>query len=95
VTPDGSNLMDRDAEGDLPCKEFVGLVTAYLDGALPDDLRARVDQHLATCGGCRNVMAQWRTVIDLAGRLTDADVDNTDELTRDRLMSTFRSLRRR
>jgi anti-sigma factor RsiW len=95
VTPDGTNFIDREAERDLPCNEFVGLVTAYLDGALSDDLRARVDQHLATCDGCRNVMAQWRTVIDLAGRLTEADVDNTDELTRDRLLSTFRSLRRR
>jgi hypothetical protein len=41
------------------------------------------------------VFAQWRTIIALAGRLTEADVDNTDEITRDRLISTFRGLRRR
>lgn len=30
----------------------------------------------------------------LAGQLTQADVDNTDEVTRDRLLSLFRGLRR-
>jgi anti-sigma factor RsiW len=83
------------AGSDLACKEIVELITAYLDGALPDDLRTRVDQHLATCDGCQNVLAQWRTVIALAGRLTEADVENADELIRDRLISTCRRLRRR
>ena len=55
----------------------------------------RVDDHLDGCDGCRNVLAQWRTVIALAGRLTQADVDNTDDMTRDRLISTIRGLRRR
>ena len=41
------------------------------------------------------MLAQWRTIIALAGRLTEADVDNTDEITRDRLISTIRGLRRR
>jgi len=80
---------------DLACKEFVELVTAYLDDALPDDVRAGVDEHLEVCDGCQNVLAQWRTLIDLAGQLTGADIDNTDELTRDQLISTFRGLRRR
>lgn len=86
---------DHPVDFDQECKEFVELVTAYLDDALPDDVRADVDRHLDVCEGCRNVLTQWRTVVSLAGRLTEADVQNTDELTRDRLMSTFRSLRRR
>ena len=86
---------DHPAPPDLQCREFVELVTAYLDDALPDDERARVDHHLEGCQGCRTVLAQWRSVIDLAGRLTQADVDNTDDYTRDRLLSTLRALRRR
>jgi anti-sigma factor RsiW len=86
---------DTVADADMACKEFVDLITAYLDGALPDDLRADADEHLDTCDGCQNVLAQWRTIIALAGRLTEADVDNTDEITRNRLISTFRGLRRR
>jgi predicted anti-sigma-YlaC factor YlaD len=80
---------------DLLCEEFVQVVTAYLEDALPGDMQARVDEHLAGCLGCRNLLTQWRTVIDLAGQLTDADVDSADELTRDRLLSLFRGLRRR
>jgi anti-sigma factor RsiW len=80
---------------DMACEDVVQLITAYLDGALPDDARARIDEHLDGCDGCQNVLAQWRTIIALAGRLTEADVDNTDEITRDRLISTIRGLRRR
>lgn len=80
---------------DIACQDFVGLVTDYLDGALPVDMRAQVDEHLAGCDGCQNVLAQWRTIITLAGRLTEDDVDNTDDVTRDRLISTMRGLRRR
>jgi anti-sigma factor RsiW len=79
---------------DLPCEAFVQLVTAYLENALPGDVRARVDEHLDRCPGCRSILAQWRTVIDLAGQRA-ADVECTDELTRDRLLSLFQGLRRR
>jgi predicted anti-sigma-YlaC factor YlaD len=80
---------------DLDCQDLVELFTDYLDGALPVDVRAQVEEHLAGCDGCQNVLAQWRTVIALAGRLDEADVDNTDEITRDRLISIMRGLRRR
>ena len=62
---------------------------------MPDEVRAQVDEHLDGCDGCQNVLAQWRSIIALAGRLTEDDVDNTDEITRDRLISTIRGLRRR
>ena len=83
------------SRSELSCVQFVDLVTAYLERALPDDVRARIDAHLAHCAGCRNVLEQWRTVIRLAGQLTDAEVERTDPLTRDRLLSMFRELRRR
>jgi hypothetical protein len=50
---------------------------------------------LEMCEGSQNVLAQWRRIIALASPLTEADVDNTDKLTRDRLTSTFREIRRR
>lgn len=77
------------------CQDFVELVTAYLDDALPDDVRTAVDEHLGVCPGCGTVLDQWRTVVALTGRLTGADVAATDELTRDRLLTTFRRARRR
>jgi anti-sigma factor RsiW len=90
-----SHRSEPPSHGDLQCNDVVELVTAYLDDELPEDVRAQVDEHLAGCDGCQNVLAQWRTIVALAGRLTEDDVDNTDEITRDRLISAMRGLRRR
>ena len=87
--------LDESRRPDMACEDVVQLITSYLDGALPADVNSRIDEHLGGCDGCQNVLAQWRTIIALAGRLTGADVDNTDEITRDRLISTIRGLRRR
>jgi hypothetical protein len=38
---------------------------------------------------------QWRTAIHLTGRLSAAEVEEIDTGTRDRLLSTFRLMRRR
>lgn len=80
---------------DLRCSDFVELVTDYLDDALPTDRRTQVDEHLETCPGCRTVLAQWREVVRLTGRLADADaeVDRVDADTRARLLATFRQHR--
>jgi anti-sigma factor RsiW len=80
---------------DLACRDFVELVTAYLDHALPDSTRAEIDEHLELCHGCRTVLAQWHTVIELTGRLTPAAIEHADPLTRDRLMSALHGIRRR
>jgi anti-sigma factor RsiW len=77
----------------LPCIEFVELVTEYLEGALDDDLTARVDLHLGLCASCQSVLAQWREVVRLSGRLAERDVDEIDAATRRRLMTSFRAAR--
>jgi predicted anti-sigma-YlaC factor YlaD len=79
----------------LRCIEFVGLVTAYLDGAVDQQQRRRIDNHLQGCRGCRAALDQFQTVIRLAGRLTAADVADVDPLIRDRLTATLRTPRRR
>lgn len=80
---------------DLQCIEFVGLVTAYLDGEVNEGQRRRTDEHLEGCQGCQAALGQFRTVIRLAGRLTAADVADVDPLIRDRLTATLRASRRR
>jgi anti-sigma factor RsiW len=84
-----------DGRGDLQCVEFVELITAYLDDALPDELRGQIDAHLETCEGCPIAIEQLRTVVELTGLLTESDVEDLDPLEREALMSTFRRLRRR
>ena len=58
----------------LSCQELVELVTEYLEGVLPADDRARFEQHLEPCAGCREYVAQIRTTIELAGEVTPADL---------------------
>jgi anti-sigma factor RsiW len=80
---------------DARCVELVELITEYLEGALPTDVRRAVDAHLEGCAGCRNAVAQWRTAISLVGRLTSADIEQVDTFTRERLLATFHRLRPR
>jgi len=80
---------------DQPCVDLVELLTAYLDGALSDQRRRDFEEHLEGCEGCRAALAQWRTVSDLAGRLSAQDVADLDPYVRDRLLSTLRIVRRR
>ena len=80
---------------DQRCIDFVELLTAYLDDTLPQESRRRVDEHLALCAGCTAALSQWRTVAELAGELTAADVADIDPYIRDRLVATFLEIRRR
>lgn len=80
---------------DLQCRELVDAITDYLDGEVNEGQRRVIEQHLEGCAGCRVALDQFRTVIRLAGRLTEADVARIDALVRDRLMATLRVTRRR
>jgi anti-sigma factor RsiW len=59
----------------LSCREVVELVTAYLDGALPETEEVRFEEHLAMCDGCVAYLDQMRTTIELVGRLDPSAVD--------------------
>ena len=44
-------MTDDHPVDELRCLEVVELLTAYLDGALPDQARTQVDEHLRDCRG--------------------------------------------
>lgn len=60
----------------LSCREFVELVTDYLEGALPAEERGRFEGHLAECIPCQTYLEQMRTTIRLTGRLRPEDIDS-------------------
>lgn len=70
----------------MDCNELVELVTAYLDGSLDLDRRARFDLHLLECDGCANYLQQFRTTIDTLGNVRD----DLDPAFRDKLLAAFR-----
>ena len=55
--------MSMEAPDLMTCREFVELVTDYLEGTLPDSERVRMEAHLAECDGCtgysRTCAASW------------------------------------
>lgn len=74
----------------MDCNELVELVTAYLDGSLDPDTRARFDVHLLECDGCENYLQQFRVTIDTLGSVKD---DALDPTYRDKLLNAFRDWR--
>jgi anti-sigma factor RsiW len=53
----------------MDCEELVALATEYLEGALPESERGRVEAHLRECDGCSAHLAQLRAAIEVAGTL--------------------------
>jgi anti-sigma factor RsiW len=59
---------------EMTCKELVELVTAYFEGALPEDEQARFERHLGVCPGCEAYVEQMRQTIALVGDLREEHV---------------------
>jgi len=78
---------------DFPCQYLVEVVTDYLEGAMSRSERKRLEAHLAECAGCEHYLAQIRRTIDLAGRLTVADVERMEPEARTMLLNVFRAAR--
>jgi anti-sigma factor RsiW len=72
------------------CRQVVELMTDYLEGALSPVERARFEEHIAGCDGCRAYLQQLRTTRTVLGRLADEPVPAAVE--RD-LLEAFRSWR--
>ena len=60
-------LFKRKQRPDLPCRDIVEVVTAYLENELEDDLRRRFEYHLTTCDECVAYVEQMRRTIAVAG----------------------------
>jgi anti-sigma factor RsiW len=76
---------------ELSCQELVELVTDYLEGALPDELRDRFDEHIAHCTGCRTYVEQMRLTISTTGTLTPESLSPEVE---NALLDAFRGWKR-
>ena len=80
-------MTGRDA---MDCNELVELVTAYLDGSLDLDTRARFDMHLLDCDGCENYLQQFRETVQTMGKIRN---DELDPAFRNRLLNAFKDFR--
>jgi anti-sigma factor RsiW len=76
----------------LSCRELVELVTAYVEGVLPADDRARFDHHIGTCSACVAYVDQMRATIRLTAE--SRHVEALDPALRDELLARFRDWKR-
>jgi anti-sigma factor RsiW len=72
---------------DIACIDEVELITDYLEGALPDADRRRLELHLETCPGCTEYLEQMRTV---AGSLGGLSEDSIPPELRESVIASFR-----
>jgi hypothetical protein len=75
----------------MACREFVELVTDYLEEKLPLKHRTRFEHHLVFCTWCVDYLQQMRDTLRLAGRLTEQDVPVE---AKDELLRLFRNWKR-
>ena len=74
----------------LVCRDAVALMAAYLDDALPESDRSRLEGHLADCPHCSEYLAQLRVVIDVSG---EVGPDALDDVALDELVELYRAWR--
>jgi anti-sigma factor RsiW len=73
---------------EITCREFVEVVTDYLEGQVDDALRTEIEAHLALCPGCDHYLEQMRATIRVMGRVP---VESLSDAARDDLMAAFRT----
>jgi anti-sigma factor RsiW len=71
----------------IVCRDLLELISSYLDDALPADVQAGVEAHLALCDGCSTVLEEFRMTIAMTGRLTEEQIT---PVQRDVLLAAFR-----
>ena len=74
--------------GRMTCKEFVEIITAYLEGTMTFFQRVRFHLHLGMCVGCRIYLRQMRQTIRTLGRLPEQPPPPE---IREQLLQRFRS----
>ncbi len=56
------------------CSRLISLLSDYLDGRLPADVRRDLEQHLTGCSECTTFVGTFRSTITLLQSLNDDDL---------------------
>lgn len=56
------------------CPRLVSLLSDYIDGRLPADVRRDLEEHLTGCSECTTFVGSFRSTVALLQSLTDADL---------------------
>ena len=56
------------------CPRIVSLLSDYIDGRLPADVRIDLEQHLSGCSECTNFVGSFRSTIALLQSLSEDEL---------------------
>ena len=76
----------HDHEG-IVCREFVEVVTDYLEGVLPEDQVELIEEHLVMCDWCKTYLDQIDALV--AALPAIATPEPVPAATRDALLTMF------
>lgn len=76
---------------EISCQELVELVTDYLEGVMPAELRVRFERHIESCSGCHAHLEQMHATIRITGVLKPESLTPEAEST---LLQAFRGWHR-
>jgi anti-sigma factor RsiW len=74
----------------MSCRQFVEIVTDYLEQQLDEARRLWTEEHLAECDACRTYLDQMRQTIAALRGLGDATLDAAQ---RERILAAMRTAR--
>ena len=57
-----------------PCSRIVSLLSDYVDGRLPADVRRDLEQHLNGCSDCTTFVGTFRSTVTLLQSLSEDDL---------------------
>jgi predicted anti-sigma-YlaC factor YlaD len=66
--------VNPDLPGGISCRELIELITDYLEQMMPAEERARFDEHLAACEGCRTYLSQVQQIVERTGALREESI---------------------
>ena len=56
------------------CPRLVSLLSDYIDGRLPADVRSDLEQHLSGCSECTSFVGTFRSTVALLQSLREEDL---------------------
>jgi predicted anti-sigma-YlaC factor YlaD len=80
------------ASTEITCHELVELVTDYLEGAMPQAERDRLELHLGACTDCLRYLNQMKHTIRTVGQLQPESVSPKAQ---EELLQVFRAWKQR
>lgn len=75
---------------EVRCIEFVESVTDWMEGALGDEARVAVEEHLVICPHCLQYVDQLRAAVSTLGVERPAPPGEVDDALRSALLEAFR-----